>query len=145
MSQLTQSSNGFGMSHKVRGSKVNPFPERCAYFHPEYHISKPSECRVPCSSSGSCDKAVTGRVDWPLFNPTVLKLHTSVLSQGMREIDLSHHLVSEFSSLNVFVTDFLYERSNEHSGHCCIVTVTPLPQQTFNNSYVYNTKLCITE
>lgn len=93
------------MSHKVHGCKVNPFPERCAYFHPEHHISKPPECRVPCSSSGSCDKAVTGRVDWLLFHPTVLKLHTSVLSQGTSETDLSHHLVSELSRLNIFMTD----------------------------------------
>lgn len=93
------------MYHKVHGCKVKPLLKDLLIFAQKTHISTPPECRVPCSSSGSCDKAVTGRVDWPLLNSTVLKLQTSVLSQGTREADLSHHLVSEVSRLNIFVTD----------------------------------------
>lgn len=132
LSQLMQSSNGFWMSHKVHGWKVKPFSERCAYFYPENHISKPPECRVPCSSSGSCDKAVTGRVDCPLLNSTILKLHTARAFPG-------HEGGWPFTSSSILsFPGWLYlwltrdERSNERSGQCCIVMVaTNIPYSYF--------------
>lgn len=126
LSQLMQSSNDFWMYHKVHGCKVKPLLKDVLIFAQKNHISTPPKCRVPCSSSGSCDKAVTGRVDWPLLNSTVLKLHTSVLSQGPREADLSHHLVSEVSRPNIFVTDAVWEVKCVASS-CSLA----LPQQTF--------------
>lgn len=127
--------------NKVHGCKVNPFPGRGADFPAEHHISRP-ECRIPCSSSGSCAWAVTGRVDWTLFNPALLKLHTSVRSQGTRETDLSRHLASEFSGLNVFATDAV-ERSSYHGAHACMVTASA-PTNSYY-PFVYDRKLCIPE